>query len=393
MNKELLLPEIQRWIVENTNSDAGKLAFSKNPFPQIEYRELLHQVATRAKAKHKLPTWFANEQVIFPSKISLEQTSSEQTAEYKSNLVSGEKLIDLTGGFGVDDLYFSKKVTSVVHCEMNAELSQIAAHNFEVLKAENINCESGNSEEILRKSDADFDWIYVDPSRRNDDKGKVFMLVDCLPNVPESLDFYFSKSDNILVKTAPLLDISAGLKELRNVAEIHIVALENEVKELLFLLRKGFESDIQVKCVNLLKDKIQTFEFFASEIEIESRFSEPKKFLYEPNSSIYKSGAFDLVGRRFGLEKLDRHSHLYTSDELVSEFPGRIFEVGKVIAYGKSEMKENLHGKKANVSVRNFPESVEKLRAKWKIQDGGSLYTFFTTVNSKDKIVLLCAKI
>jgi hypothetical protein len=271
-------------------------------------------------------------------------------------------------------------------------LSEIAAHNFTVLDVGNIACKNGDSSQILADSDERFDWIYVDPSRRNDAKGKVFLLADCLPNVPESLDFYFSKSDNILVKTAPLLDISAALKELRNVAEIHIVALENEVKELLFLLRKDFKSEIQVKCVNLLKDKKQEFSFFESESSVESHFGPPGKYLYEPNPSIYKSGAFDLVGRRFNLDKLDRHSHLYTSNEIVSDFPGRIFEVEKTIAYEKSEMKQNLQGKKANVSVRNFPETVEKLRAKWKIADGGPLYVFFTTVNAKDKIVLLCAK-
>ncbi len=393
MNQDLLLPAVRKWILENTASDAKKLAFAKNPFPSIEYPELLNQLATRAKSKEKLPTWFARENVVFPSKISLEQTSSEKTAEYKSSLVSGDSLIDLTGGFGVDDFYFAKKVKSVLHCELNAELSEIAAHNFKQLGASNIVCESGNSEEILSKSDKRFDWIYVDPSRRNDAKGKVFMLADCLPNVPDSLDFYFSKSDNILIKAAPLLDISAGLKELRNVSEIHIVALENEVKELLFVLRKNFESDIEIKCINLLKYKIQEFIFKMSEMEIDSHFGSPKKYLFEPNPTIYKSGAFDLVGRRFGLEKLDRHSHLYTSDQLVSDFPGRIFEIEKAIDYDKVAMKENLQGTKANVSVRNFPETVDKLRAKWKISDGGSVYTFFTTVNTKDKIVLFCAKI
>ena len=184
MNLELLLqPEIQDFINKNLNEDTSKLAFKKNPFPEVNYSVLINQIIAKKKAKDKLPTWFSNENFIYPEKISIEQTSSETTAKYKASLVSGEKLIDCTGGFGIDDYYFSKQFQSVIHCELNADLSQIVKHNFEILKASNIKCYQGDSTEILKQLNQKFDCIYIDPSRRNDAKGKVFMLADCLPNV------------------------------------------------------------------------------------------------------------------------------------------------------------------------------------------------------------------
>jgi hypothetical protein len=210
------------------------LALQKNPFPETEWISILNQVEAKSKAKLKLPTWFATENIIYPSKISVEQTSSEKTATYKASLISGESLIDLTGGFGVDDFHFAKKIKTVTHCEINPELSQIVKHNLEQLNVKNINCYSGDSLATLAELNTKWDWIYIDPSRRNDAKGKVFMLKDCSPNVPENLDLLFLHSNSILIKTAPLLDISAGLLELKNVKTIHIVALENEVKELIF---------------------------------------------------------------------------------------------------------------------------------------------------------------
>ena len=225
MDLKLLNPEIQQFINANIDKNISKLALQKNPFPDVEWIAILNQIEAKTKAKDKLPTWFAAQNCIFPSKISVEQTSSEKTALYKSTIVSGETLIDLTGGFGVDDYYFSKKIKAVAHCEINPELSELVKHNFEQLNATNISCYAGDSSATLNTLNTKWDWIYIDPSRRNDAKGKVFMLKDCLPNVPENLDFYFTHSNSILIKTAPLLDISAGLSELKNVKAIHIVAL------------------------------------------------------------------------------------------------------------------------------------------------------------------------
>ena len=392
MDSSLLHPEIQKFITVNIGADSSKLALQKNPFPDVNWIAILNQIAAKTKAKDKLPMFFKTENIIYPSKISVEQTSSEKTASYKASLVSGDTIIDLTGGFGVDDLYFSKVMKKVIHCEIDEELSMLVQHNFEVLGIQNMQSELGDSYTYLNKKESKFDWIYIDPSRRNDTKGKVFMLKDCLPNVPELLSFYFTKSDNILIKTAPILDISAGLLELSNVKCIHIVAVDNEVKELIWELSKSFIGNIAVKTVNITKDKREEFSFELNSNNQFPNYDLPKKYLYEPNSAIMKSGGFDEIGIQYHLDKLHQHSHLYTSDEKI-DFPGRTFEVQEALSYAKSEMKSFLENKKANVTTRNFPYSVEEIRKKWKIKEGGNLYCFFTTDMNNHKIVLICTKI
>ena len=392
MNTSILSKNIQDFITLNSSESITKLALQKNPFPEVEWILILNQIEAKAKAKDKLPVWFAAENIIYPGKISVEQTSSEKTAAYKASLISGESLIDLTGGFGVDDYYFSKQFKTITHCEINEDLSAIVKHNFKQLGVENCHFYANDSANVLKDLNQKWDWIYIDPSRRNDAKGKVFMLKDCLPNVPESLDFYFEKADSILIKTAPLLDISAGLSELKFVKNIHIIALENEVKELLFEIHKENLGEITLKTANILKDKIETFEFvLGNETQLPS-YNLPQKYLYEPNSAIMKSGGFDEVSTAFQINKLHKHSHLYTSEDLI-DFPGRRFEIEKVISYSKNEMKLELLNQQANVTTRNFPETVENIRKKWKIKNGGNVYCFFTTDKNESKIVLICRKI
>ena len=392
MNQDLLKSEVQKFINESLEVNFSKIALLKNPFPEISWTEILTQIASKAKAKTKLPTWFNTNNILYPSKISIEQTSSEITANYKTRLASGESIIDLTGGFGIDDYYFSKVFSKVIHCELKQELHDIVKNNLLSLSVKNIECHYGDSLETLKKLNLKFDWIYVDPSRRNDAKGKVFMLKDCLPNVPENLDLYFTFSDNILIKTAPLLDISAGLSELKNVSEIHVVAINNEVKELLWVLKKDFQGSQKIKTINILKDKEEKFEFDLATNDNLPIYSEPKKYLYEPNSAILKSGGFNNIAINYKLSKLHQHSHLYTSEELI-EFPGRSFKITQILEYNKTNMKEFLINSKANITTRNFPESVDELRKKWKIKDGGELYSFFTTDKTNRKIVLICDKI
>jgi len=392
LNTSILSQNIQDFITQNSGAPITKLALQKNPFPEVDWILILNQIEAKSKAKDKLPTWFLTENIIYPSKISVEQTSSEKTAAYKASLISGESLIDLTGGFGVDDYYFSKKFKNIAHCEINEDLSAIVKHNFEQLKVENCVCYADDSANVLKESNQKWDWIYIDPSRRNDAKGKVFMLNDCLPNVPESLDFYFEKTDSILIKTAPLLDISAGLSELKFVKNIHIIALENEVKELLFEIHNHYQGEITIKTANILKQKTETFEFVLGDDSVFAFYHLPQKYVYEPNSAIMKSGGFDEVSAIFDINKLHKHSHLYTSDELI-DFPGRTFEIEKVIPYSKNEMKSELANQQANLTTRNFPDTVENIRKKWKIKNGGNLYCFFTTDKNDNKIVLICRKI
>ncbi|TRX40859.1 THUMP-like domain-containing protein [Flavobacterium restrictum] len=392
MDLKILNPDVQAFINNSIAIEVSKLALQKNPFPDLDWIAILNQIEAKAKAKNKLPTWFNTPSIFYPSKISIEQTSSEKTADYKSKIVSGNSLIDLTGGFGVDDYYFAQQLKTVVHCEINTTLSTIVAHNFKQLAVQNMSCYAGDSAAILKKMHQKWDWIYIDPSRRNDAKGKVFMLQDCLPNVPENLDFYFENAPSILIKTAPLLDLSAGLLELKNVKTIHIIALENEVKELLWELHHHYNGEITLKTVNITKDKNETFDFVWNAKTQVPTFGLPQNYLYEPNSAVMKSGGFDEIGVFYNLKKLHKQSHLYTS-EMIIDFPGRIFEIQKVIPYGKNDMKRNLENTKTNITTRNFPDSVESIRKKWKIKEGGNTYCFFTTTENNHKIVLICTKI
>lgn len=391
MLQVILKKEVQDFINTHLSADIEQLALKKNPFIAVDYKVVLNQIVSKRKAKEKLPTWFATERIVYPEKISIEQTSSEITAQYKEQLVSGEKLIDLTGGFGIDDYYFSKKMKQIIHCEINTDLSKIAQHNFKVLGATNIACIAGDSFDYLQNSADQFDWMYIDPSRRNAAKGKVFLLADCLPNVPALLDFYFEKSSQILLKTAPILDISSALNELKFVKNIHIISINNEVKELLFELVKNYTGKITLKTVDYGK-KTVLFDALLTEETPYLRYGLPQKYLYEPNSAVMKSGSFDLVSSRFKLVKLHANSHLYTSDSLI-EFPGRIFNIESVFSYNKENLKQNFQNQKSNITTRNFPETVENIRKKWKIKDGGANYSFFTTDMNNQKIVLICSKI
>ena len=390
MQKQLLQPEIQNFIFENTFTPISKLALQKNPYPNVDYKLILNQIEAKAKSKTKLPSWFNAINILYPSKVSVEQTSSEITAKYKSKIIKGNSIIDLTGGFGVDCFYFSKIVKNVVHCELNSELSELVAHNFKQLNALNVTCINGDSLEVLKNLNQKFDWIYIDPSRRNEFKGKVFMLKDCMPNVPDLIDFYFQYSSKILLKTAPILDISAGLLDLKNVKKIHVVAIENEVKEILWEIEKEFNGKILIETINCLQNSNEVFSFNLGSDVIAS-YNLPKKYLFEPNASIMKSGGFNEVSNQFEMDKLHPNSHLYTSNEMIS-FPGRVFEIEKMISYTKTDLKKHLENTKANVTTRNFPESVENIRKKWKIKDGGNIYCFFTTDVNDNKIVLICTK-
>jgi 16S rRNA G966 N2-methylase RsmD len=386
----LLSEEIQEFIQSNLEVNASELALKKNPFPLIDYPELINQIIAKKKAKDKLPTWFKTKTIIYPAKISIEQTSSEITAKYKASLINGEKLIDLTGGFGVDDYYFAKHFKQVFHCEMNEELSKVVLHNYTALNQHNITCIQDDSFEVLEQLNTTFDWIYIDPSRRSDIKGKVFLLNDCLPNVPELLENYFKYSNNILIKTAPILDITSGLNELEFVKKIHIIAIKNEIKELLWEIEKGYLNKIIISSVNIENETINHFETIYRE-DYTVTYSLPKKYLYEPNSSIMKSGNMNAISSFYKTDKLHQHSHLFTSDEIVS-FQGRSFQINQILPFQKEFMKQ-FQNQKMNCTTRNFPLSVDEIKKKYKIKDGGIIFAFFTTNLNNEKIVLICTKL
>jgi hypothetical protein len=389
--QQLLHPEIQSFIADNLDLNSATLALKKNPFPQVNYASIIHQITAKKKAKDKLPHWFSTDNIIYPEKISLEQTSSESTATYKASLVSGEKLFDCSGGFGIDDYFFSKRFNSVIHCELNTELSAIVQHNFATLNCTNIICHQGDSTEILKKLNQKFDCIYIDPSRRNEAKGKVFLLEDCLPNVVELHDFYFQYTDTLLIKTAPMLDLHAGLLALKNVTEIHIVAVANEVKEVVWKIEKNTKQTPRLFAVNIEKGGTTTTVIDWNQSH-QALFSLPKKYLYEPNAALMKSGGFEAISAIFKVEKLHQHSHLYTSETLI-DFPGRSFIIDHNVIYQKNEIKHYLEKKKLNISTRNFPLKPDEIKKKHKVIDGGNDFAFFTTNLNNEKIVLLCTKI
>ncbi|WP_372792975.1 class I SAM-dependent methyltransferase [Lutibacter sp.] len=391
MNTTILNKEIQQFINANLKSDITKLILKGSPFDEISIQEIAEQIISKSKCESKLPTWFKTANICFPNKLNIEQTSSEITANYKANLVSGNSLIDITGGFGVDAYYFSQNVKNVIHCEINEGLSQIVTHNFEQLKTKNIETIVGDGLEYLEKTMSKFDWIYSDPSRRNDVKGKVFLLEDCLPNIPENLDLLFKKSNTILLKISPILDITSAINELKFVKEIHIVAIENEVKELLFILEKNYNQQTDIKTINFKKTSIQKFNFKLYS-EVTATYSEPKKYLFEPNAAILKSGAFQQISTKLNVDKLHQHSHLYTSENLI-DFPGRSFEIKHIISYNKKELTKLIPSKKANITTRNFPETVAQIRKKTQLIDGGDQYLFFTTDITNNHIVIICKKI
>lgn len=392
MKHTILNTEIQEFINENLNSDTSKLLLKGIPFKDIDSKLIIEQIEAKKRCTKKLPTWFNTKNIYYPNKLNIEQTSSENTAKYKASLVSGKKLIDLTGGFGVDTHYFSKQIEKVTHCEINTALSQIVQHNFKALYSSNINCLNGNGIEELIKNDNTFDWIYIDPSRRDNLKKKVFLLSDCTPDIKKHQELLLKRSNNVMIKTSPLLDLTATLQDLKNVREIHIVANNNEVKELLWILEKNYKGIVNVKTVNLNNKNSQFFEYiFKEEHQATANYSLPLTYLYEPNAAILKSGGFNSVSDKLNIYKLHQHSHLYTSNNLL-EFPGRRFKIERVLPFNKKTIaKENIS--KANITTRNFPVSVTEIRKKHKITDGGMIYLFFTTDINNNKTVIVCSKV
>ncbi|MFK5958700.1 MAG: class I SAM-dependent methyltransferase [Lutibacter sp.] len=391
MNTKILHIEIQDFINSNLKSDITKLILKGSSFEAVSIQEIAAQIEAKNKCEKKLPTWFSLKNIYFPKKLNIEQTSSEITAKYKANLVFGNTLIDLTGGFGVDSYYFSKKVKNITHCEIDKELSGIVTYNLGILNSKNISTYVGDGFEYLEKNNTKFDWIYADPSRRNDAKGKVFLLEDCLPNIPKNLEFLFKYTGNILLKISPILDIKSAIHELKFVKEVHVVAVENEVKELLLVLEKNYIQQIDYKTINITKKSIQTFNFNFNSIAL-ANYSKPKKYIYEPNVAILKSGAFQQISTHYKLDKLHQHSHLYTSNNLI-DFPGRTFKIKQISSYNKKELTKFIPLKKANITTRNFPETVAQIRKKINFKDGGNLYLFFTTNLNNRHIVLICEKV
>ncbi|MDB4534621.1 class I SAM-dependent methyltransferase [Vicingaceae bacterium] len=351
---------------------------------------ILSQINGTQKAKNKLPEYYHTPNIIYPSKLSMEQCSSEKTGLYKSKIIKGESLIDLTGGFGIDSFYFSKEFKTIIHIEQNTLLSELAEKNFKLLKANNIESINATAEEFIDSTNIKADFIYIDPSRRNVNE-RVFKLDDCTPNIIDLAPEIFKIADQILIKTAPLLDIKQTIKDLKKVSEIWVISVDNDCKEVLYLIDKNNTSAPEINTINLTKNN-QEFSFnYENEINSSVSYSLPEKYLYEPNSAILKAGAFNSVSDKYRIDKIAPNSHLYTSESKVENFPGRIFKIEKTIPYSTKEFKK-IGLKKANISCRNFKETVEQTKKKIKLKDGGNHYVFATTDINNKPILIICVK-
>lgn len=358
--------EVQDWIETHKFESLHRLAFKKSPFEYINMQDLLQQIQGRKIASKKFPD-YDKKGIIFPPKINLEQTSSKITADYKASLVNGEVIVDITGGLGIDCTSFASKFRQVYHIESNRELQAMAKSNFSCLGLKNIQSFSQDGIMFINEYKGEIDVLYIDPSRRDGNKNRVFLLEEMTPDLLQHSSMLQEKAKTILLKLSPLIDLSYLIQTLPNIQEIHIVAVKNEVKEVLVKIQIFQPGSVRIYAVNL--DTAQdNFVFDAEHAKgIQTVVGELKDFLYEPNAAIQKSGGNEILANQFNLKKLHVNTQLFTSDEFHKDFPGRIFEVGEKIKSPKKELK--------NQSImaihRNFPENLIQLRKKYKFTTDG----------------------
>jgi 16S rRNA G966 N2-methylase RsmD len=392
VNKNILHPEIIDFVKHHENDDLPALILKGSSFKTVSIQQIAQQIKGKQIAKTKFPTLYSNEQIIYPPQLNLEQSSSEITAKYKAQfLKSDDKVIDITGGMGIDALAFAENAENVTYCEVHPKTFEYAKHNLKIQNPK-IKFHLNDGIEFLRQHKTKYDLIYVDPARRNQHQSKVFKLEDASPNVLEYLDLFQSRSNRILIKTSPLLDLKYCLNKIHNISEIHIVAVKNEVKEVLLFIDFSSTKSLPIlKAINLESGQ-PGFESQLTFANPSPSISQPKTYLYEPNAALMKSQLFGLLSLRFRLSALAKNSHLFTSDTLI-EFPGRRFKIKSVFSPKSKNIKNNIPDLKSNVSCRNYPLKPEQVKAKYKLKDGGKSYTFFTTDFKNQKIVLLCDKI
>lgn len=379
LNTNILIQTVQDYINANLNIDLHRLLLKKSPFSEVSMQEIVQQIKGKQVAQKKFP-FLLQEGIIFPPQLNLEQSSSEKTAVYKSCLLKGKKFIDLTSGFGIDAYYLSQNFEEITLIEQNPDLIEIVEHNWGVLgkKATFIN---QKLEEFLDQNQEYYDVVYLDPARRDDQKNKVFLLEDLSPDILEIQEKLLSISKQVLIKLSPLIDLAYLVSILPGVFRIDIIALKNDVKEVVVFLSKEKASEIICNCVNLESGE-NTFTFlFGAEENAHAEYSEPERFIYIPNNSILKAGVFNLIAERFDIKKFHPNTHFYTSNERKADFPGRILEM-KVIDSKQIEKKGQF-----NIISKNYPLKPEEIKKKYQLKDGGNEYLIFTQ-SKKGKIIL-----
>ena len=394
---EFPLPAASRqYVAEHLHDDPAQLALQARRYPGLPIPDLVRQIQARQKARAKVPAWADNPDLIFPPALSVEQASSARTAAFKASLVSGQRLVDLTGGFGVDVSCFAEQVAEVHYVERNAALAEVVRFNLTQLGVRNVQYHAVDAVNFLRSTPDTFDWIYLDPARRDTAARKIFRLQDCEPDVLRLMPLLLHKGRRVLLKTSPMLDIEQAILELRQVRRLWVVAVDNECKEVLYELGPEPAVDPERYTMNLRRDGTQQ-EFRmnrAREARAIPRYAEPQQYLYEPNVAVLKAGGFRSVGTAFELLKLHQHSHLYTSDVLRTDFPGRIFRIRAVEKYDGVALKAHLGSDgRAHVTTRNFPDTVAEFRHRTGIREGGETYLFATTNLEGKLMVLVCEKL
>ena len=383
---------------EHLHDDVQQLALQRNRFPQLsdaDFRFLLQQIEGRQRTKDKLPTLAQLDDWWFPVRLSCEQCSSEATARYKAELVGMcHRLIDLTAGYGIDTFHLAEGMSEAHYVERNAELCAIAQHNFQLyrphIQVHNTTAESflaslSNSSPSERPITNTL--IYMDPARRSQSGGKVFRIEDCEPNVIDLLPTLRRIGSHIMIKFSPMLDITAALRALGRDWDTHIVAVNNEVKEVLFLTGKGVIHAVNIRTREMRTDRF----FFSPEDEKQAELQlapHIQQYIYEPNAAIIKAGAFRLIAEQYELQKLDTNTHLYTSDTCMSGFPGRIWQV--IDAEIKEPKRQLDKSVRYSIISRNYPLSPEDIRKKYKLKDGDDRYLI--AARHQGKPLLISAK-
>ena len=391
------------FIQEHLHDDVMQLALQSNRFSDVDMQLAIRQITGLQKIRHKIPIFYETREILFPPKLSVEQSSSEITAKYKSELANGSVFADMTGGFGVDFYFISQHFESGIYIERDETLCKLAEHNFKVLNIPRFEIHQAKSEDFIDIM-PDVDLIYIDPHRRSQTGKKTVLISDCEPNVSLLAEKMLQKSSVVMIKLSPMLDIHQAIKSLPQTAEVHIVAVDNECKEILLILKKDNKPNISenqgdkiiIKTRNLFTSgKNQLFDFtYDEEKQAEPDYTdEVNRYIYEPNAAIMKSGAFKSVATRFGLKKFHLNTHLFTGDELLPDFPGRIMQVSAVFGNSKTDLKKLKENyPKANVSTRNYPLSVDDFRKKTGIKDGGDDFLFALKTFSEKHILIACNK-
>lgn len=372
---------------ENPINLALKLAYANIPFK----KELIQQIQGWQKSKEKLPLWYQTSGIIFPPKINLEQCSSEITAKYKAQFYKGKIGIDLTGGFGVDTYFFAQQFEQFYYIEPNEDLLNIAQHNLKLLGANNIIFIKNTAEEFLKIFSNKVDFIFIDPSRRDNNNKKLSSLKNTQPNIKDLLKHIKNISRCLLIKSSPMLDIKQGIEELNDVKQVKVVSVNNECKELLFQLQFSHNvTEPIIKAIDLNENNTQEFAFtYTNENRTEINYGIIEEYIYEPSSAIIKSGAFKSVAKFYQIKKLHPNTHLYTSDKLIENFQGRIFKIEHICSYKKNEVLKFIKDAKANISTRNFIDTTDTVRKKLGLKDGGHHYLFACTdINQKPCIII-----